>query len=109
MNAARHLGFQCEYGFKSQYPSLTHALQNEVPPIISVDAATLYQQWQPIYAKHDIVLVEIRQSKIVYHDPEAGSTLSVSPDIFKEAWQQAKSEVILTWPVEKTFMPKLKK
>jgi ABC-type bacteriocin/lantibiotic exporter with double-glycine peptidase domain len=109
MNAARRLGFQCEYGFKSQYSSLTHALQNAVPPIVSVDAATLYQQWQPIYTKHDIVLVEIRQSKIVYHDPEVGSTLSVPPDIFREAWQRAKSEVILIWPVEKTFMPKLKK
>jgi len=109
INAARRLGFQCEYGFNTQHASLTHALQNEVPPIISVDSDTLYQRWQPTYTKHDIVLVEIRQSKIVYHDSEVGSNLSMSSDIFKEAWQRTKNEVILIWPVEKMFMPKLKK
>lgn len=68
-----------------------------------------YQLQGALYTKHDIVLLEIKGSEIVYHDPEVGSTLSAPPDIFKKAWQQAKSEVILIWPVEKTFLPKSKR
>jgi len=100
---------RCEYWFKSRYSTLSKALRNAIPPLVSVNATILYQLYEPLYVKHDIVLLEIKRREIVYHDPEVGSTLSVAPDIFKEAWQQAKSEVILIWPVEKMFIPRSKK
>lgn len=109
MSAAQHLGFKCEYKFKRPYSSLKWVLRNAIPPIVSVDAAILYQLRQPTYTKHNLVLLETTRSKIVYHDPEVDSSLSVLPAVFKEAWQRAKSEVILIWPGEKTFTTKSKK
>jgi len=108
-SAAQRLGFKCEYWFKGRYSSLSHALRSIIPPIVSVNASTLYQLSETLFVKHDIVLLEIKPRVIVYHDPEVGSNLSAPPDIFKEAWQQAKNEVILIWPSEKTFIPKSKK
>lgn len=109
MSAAQRLTFKCEYKFKRPYSSLTQALRNAIPPIVSVDAAILYQLRQPTYTKHNVVLLETTRSKSVYHDPEVDSNLSVLPAVFKEAWQRAKSEVILIWPAEKTFTTKSKK
>ncbi len=109
VQAAQRLGFECDYKFKRPFSSVTHALQNSIPPIVSVDAAILYQRRQPVYTKHNIVLLEATRSKIICHDPEVDANLSAPPAIFKEAWERAKSEVIWIWPGEKTFTTKSRK
>ncbi len=100
MKAAQNLEFECEYRFKASYSALGAALSKRIPPIVAVNPNILHARPQRLYARHDIVLLDITRSGILYHDPEAGASLSVSPAIFKEAWQQAQKEVILVWPTQ---------
>jgi len=103
VEAAQRLGFEGMNKLRGQYSFLTQLLKEKVPPIVAVDAAILHGKHERIYTKHDIVLLEITRREVVYHDSDVGQNLSVLPDLFQEAWQRARNEVILIWPAEKIF------
>jgi ABC-type bacteriocin/lantibiotic exporter with double-glycine peptidase domain len=108
--AAQQLGFECEYPLTGQYSSLTHMLKNGIPPpIVAVDATILYERLEPRYTKHDIVLLEITSRRVVYHDLDVGSNLSIALTTFKEAWKRTDHEVIFIWPVTRKITKKLGK
>ncbi len=106
VQAARRLGFESECVLERPYSSLIRTLKNGIPPIVAVNATILYEQQHRFYTKHDIVLLEITPQQVAYHDPDVGQNLTVLPATFQQAWQAAQSEVILIWPVEKTFTKK---
>lgn len=103
VEAAQRLGFEGYCKLWNEYSLLSEALKEKAPPIVAVDAAVLHGKQQRIYTKHDIILLEIIARRVVYHDSDVGQNLFVSSDLFEEAWQRARNEVILIWPVEKTF------
>ncbi len=103
VDAARRLGFESACTLWSKYSFLSLALKKNVPPIVAVDATILYGKQERIYTKHNIVVSEANSRRVVYHDPDFGQNLIVSPDLFKEAWRRARYEVILIWPAEKIF------
>jgi hypothetical protein len=113
VEAAQRLRFEGYCKLWNKYSFLPQALKENVPPIVAVDATILYGKQKRIYTKHDIVLLEIIPSRVVYHDSDVGQNLSASPALFKEAWRRARNEVILIWPAAKTFgkmfMKKLQK
>jgi len=109
VEAAQRLGFEGYCKLWNKYSLLSAALKENVPPIAAVDATILHGKQQHIYTKHDIVLLEITASRVVYHDSDVGQNLFVSPVLFKEAWRRARNEVILIWPAGKTFTKKLTK
>jgi len=109
LNAAQQLGFKGEYRFKCQYSILSQSLRKHLPLIVAVDPNIIYQRQRHSYAKHDIVILEAKRDRIIYHDPEVGPNLSVLPAIFKDAWKQAQKEAILIWPAEETITKRLKR
>jgi hypothetical protein len=100
LQAAQSVEFECEYRYQAWYSTLTAALSKRIPPIVAVNPNILHARTQRLHAKHDIVLLETARNRIIYHEPEGGGSLSVSPAVFKEAWQQAHKEVILIWPTQ---------
>jgi len=109
VDAARHLGFDGEYQFKCKFSALRRIVQNDIPPIVAVDPNLLYELPQRIYAKHVIVVIEIAQNQVIFHDPDVGNNLTVEPALFKRAWAASQNEVISVWPKNKALTQKLKK
>jgi len=105
-NAARRLGFESEYASKYRFSALIRALRKGIPPIVAIAPDSLYLHSQRIHSKHAVVVLEIKRSSVVFHDPEIGSYRTVTPAPFKEAWLRFQNEVIFIWPANQTFIKK---
>jgi uncharacterized protein YvpB len=51
----------------------------------------------PIPAGHMIVIFAIDANKIFYHDPEVGQERTVSRQIFVQAWENLRKDMVTVW------------
>jgi len=96
-NAAQQLGFRAEHTYCESLAELTDALARGIPPIAMLDAARLYNMSGVVPSGHVVVVIAANASEIVYHDPLINGRLSVSTEIFLQAWKVFARGMVLIW------------
>jgi len=81
--AAINLGFHAETFKQTSKKEVLNYIGDKLPLIALVDAAELYGV-MPV--GHFLVVLEIRQKTIVYHDPAIGANKNIDINTFLNVW-----------------------
>jgi hypothetical protein len=74
-----------------------------------VDARVLHGIEMPTPVGHMIVLLEINDEDIVYHDPEIGPTQKISRSIFSAAWENVRKRMVIIWREQEIQKKRMKR
>lgn len=94
--AALQFKLQVDYKYEATPEDLTSGLQRGVPAICFVDLSVLFDEGDKV-GVHAVVVCELKENEITYHDPKQGSNQKAQVEKFMGAWQGLKGELISIW------------
>lgn len=92
--AAINLGFYAETFVQISKKEVVNYINDKLPLIALVDAAELYGS-MPV--GHFVVILELKQKIIIYHDPAIGANQKIHANTFLNAWQKFDFRGVLIW------------
>jgi len=96
-SVAQQLGLAARYAYFETLAAITEALANRIPVLVAVDVGELYEREEFKHQRHMIVVVEVTETTVRFHDPLMQANSTVTLDLFERAWEAAKKEVIAIW------------
>lgn len=94
---ANQLGLEARTAYFEQLSTIRESLADQNPVLTVVDLGQLYEREEYKHARHMVVVSEIADKLIRFHDPLMGANMSLDTALFERAWNAAKGEAIFIW------------
>jgi ATP-binding cassette subfamily B protein len=100
LEAAQLFGLEGEVFKGVSHSEFDELLRTRLPFIALIDAAVLYGG--NLMSGHFVVVLNIKDGQIIYHDPAKGPSCSVSKELFLSAWKVFNFRGVRLWKPRKS-------